>query len=49
MSRVAIATLIIDQNSGPAATSGDLIDFTNNVIELTEKLDIPIELKLSHF
>ncbi|MEO0868349.1 MAG: hypothetical protein AAFY17_07860 [Cyanobacteria bacterium J06642_11] len=39
----AIATLITGLTSGAAAVSGDVSTFTGNVIELTEKLGIPIE------
>ena len=40
---VAITTLITGLTSGAAAVTGDLNDFTSNVIELTEQLGIPIE------
>ncbi|MEM9151692.1 MAG: hypothetical protein AAGB19_14725, partial [Cyanobacteria bacterium P01_F01_bin.3] len=40
---VALATAIGTIASGAAAVTGDLSDFTSNVIELTEKLGIPVE------
>ncbi|MEM6254748.1 MAG: pentapeptide repeat-containing protein [Cyanobacteria bacterium P01_D01_bin.156] len=40
---IALGTLITGLASGAAAVSGDVSTFTDNVIELTEKLGIPIE------
>ncbi|NEP56251.1 MAG: hypothetical protein F6K31_04405 [Symploca sp. SIO2G7] len=40
---VALGAAIGTIASGAAAVTGDLNDFTSNVIELTEQLGIPVE------